>query len=74
LSRAKLSQYHALPTQALIDSLQPGKPGALKAREDGTILDGHHRLKILHDRGIDANKLPREIIRREQEKERERER
>ena len=65
LSHAKLVLYRALPTQALIDSLQPGQPGALKARPDGTILDGHHRLNVLYERGIDIDALPREILSKE---------
>jgi ParB-like chromosome segregation protein Spo0J len=62
LSDAKMRQYSKLSTQELIDSLQPGQPGALKVRPDGTVVDGHHRLKILYDRGIDIHALPREIL------------
>ncbi len=62
MSYAKITQYSKLSTQALIDSLQPGQPGALKVRPDGTVIDGHHRLKILYDRGIDIHALPREIL------------
>ena len=65
LSYAKMTQYSKLSTQALIDSLQPGQPGALKVRPDGTVIDGHHRLKILYDRGIDIDALPREILPKE---------
>jgi ParB-like chromosome segregation protein Spo0J len=65
LSSAKLLQYSKLSTQELIDSLQPGQPGALKVRPDGTVIDGHHRLKILYDRGIDIDALPREILPKE---------
>ena len=57
-----MTQYSKLSTQALIDSLQPGQPGALKVRPDGTVIDGHHRLTILSDRGIDIEALPREIL------------
>ena len=62
MSHAKMTQYSKLSTQELIESLQPGQPGALKVRRDGTVIDGHHRLKILYDRGIDIDALPREII------------
>lgn len=62
MSDAKIMQYSKLSTQELIDSLQPGKPGALKVRPDGTVIDGHHRLKILYDRGSDIHALPREIL------------
>ena len=62
LSHAKMVQYSTLSTQELIDSLQPGQPGALKVRPDGTVIDGHHRLKILDDQGVDIHALPREIL------------
>ena len=62
LSHAKLLQYSKLSTQDLIDSLQPGQPGALKVRPNGTVIAGHHRLKKLYDRGIDIDVLPREIL------------
>lgn len=58
----KLDQYAKLTTEELIDSLQPGQPGALKVRPDGTMIDGHHRIKILRDRGVDVDSLPREIV------------
>jgi hypothetical protein len=41
------------------------QPGALKARLDGTVLDGHHRLTVLTERGENINQLPREIMERE---------
>jgi ParB-like chromosome segregation protein Spo0J len=62
LSRAKIAQYDKLSTQEIIDSLQPGQGGSLKVRPDGTVIDGHHRIKILRDRGVDVEALPREII------------
>jgi ParB-like chromosome segregation protein Spo0J len=62
LSPAKLDQYDKASTQELIDSLTPGQKGALKVRPDGTIVDGHHRIKILRDRGVDVDSLPREIV------------
>ena len=62
LSPAKLEQYAKASIQDLIDSLRPGQPGSLKARPDGTMVDGHHRIKILRDRGVDVSSLPREIV------------
>ncbi|MFL5329103.1 MAG: hypothetical protein ACJ8C4_09310 [Gemmataceae bacterium] len=59
---SKLEKYTKLPDQELIDSLKPGQTGSLKARPDGTIIDGHHRIKVLRDRGIQVDALPREII------------
>jgi hypothetical protein len=62
LIAGKLQQYRKLPTEVLIESLVPGREGSLKARPDGTIMDGHHRLKVLRESGFDVNALPREII------------
>lgn len=62
LSQAKLDQMAKVETSALIDSLKPGQPNSLKTRPDGTLIEGHHRIKILRDRGIDVDALPREVI------------
>ncbi|MCI0493677.1 hypothetical protein L0Z72_01610 [candidate division KSB1 bacterium] len=62
LSHAKLAKFGKLSNQELIDSLKPGEIGSLKVRPDGTVVDGHHRLKILKDRGVNIDALPREII------------
>lgn len=62
LNPAKLEGYARLSSQELIDSPWPGQPGSLKARPDGTIVDGHHRIKILRDRRIHVDSLPREIV------------
>jgi hypothetical protein len=59
---SKLTEYAKLSDRELIDSLKPGQPGSLKMRPDGTLVDGHHRIKILRDRGVDVDSLPREII------------
>jgi len=58
----KLAKYGKLSDRELIDSLQPGRPGSLKVLSDGTIVDGHHRIKIRRDRGVDVDSLPREIV------------
>jgi hypothetical protein len=62
LSRPKLNRYAKLTNEKLIESLKPGQPGSLKVRCDGTIMDGHHRIKILQDRGIVVDSLPRELV------------
>jgi hypothetical protein len=64
LSPSKLVEYAKASTQVLIDSLRPGQTGSLKARPDGTMVDGHHRIKILRDRGVDVDSLLREIVSR----------
>lgn len=62
LNRTKLNQYARLTTAELMRSLAPGEPGSLKVRDDGTVLDGHHRVAILRERGIDVDQLPREVL------------
>lgn len=62
LSPAKLEQYGKASTQELIESLMLGQPGSLKTRPDGTMVDGHHRIKLLRDRGVDVDALPREVL------------
>lgn len=62
ISPAKLEKFAKARTQDLIDSLKPGQQGSLKARPDGTMIDGHHRIKTLRDRGVDVDRLPREVI------------
>ncbi len=67
LNRAKLDRFRRLSTGDLKSSLAPGQRGSLKVRPDGTILDGHHRISVLAERGEDIHQLPREIIERERE-------
>lgn len=62
LSQSKLAQYAKLSTEELILSLYPGQPGALKVKSNGTMMDGHHQIKILRERGFDVETLPREMI------------
>jgi ParB-like chromosome segregation protein Spo0J len=62
LSLPKLATFRKLTTEELIESLRPGAVGALKVRPDGTVLDGHHRVCILRERGVDVDLLPREIL------------
>lgn len=62
LIKTKLDEYSKKSDQELIDSLKPGHPGSLKVRPDGTIIDGHHRIRIFRNRGVDVDSLPREIV------------
>jgi hypothetical protein len=64
LNPAKLEVLRRLPA-AIRSSLQPAQPGSLKARPDGTVLDEHHRLSILLERGENVDELPREIMEKE---------
>ena len=59
---SKLRIIDTLSTEELMESLEPGKKDSLKARPNGKMLDGHHRIKILRNRGVDVDSLPREII------------
>jgi len=68
LNPAKLSAFDRLSTEVLLASLTPGKDrGCLKTRRDGTILDGHHRIWVLRNRGVEVDGLPRDIITKESE-------
>lgn len=64
----KLEKFRAMSNEMLIDSLRPNQPGSLKVRIDGTIIDGHHRVKVLRERNVDVDQLPREIIPRVNER------
>jgi hypothetical protein len=64
LSNSKLQQLSRISTGTILLSLAPGQPGCLKVRPDGTMLDGHHRIQILRSRGLDVDRLPREIVER----------
>jgi hypothetical protein len=67
LSQAKLGEFRKVATDRLVESLRPGQPGALKARADGTVLEGHHRLAVLRERGVEIDALPRELVAKESE-------
>ncbi len=62
LSQPKLTVFRKLSTEDLISSLRPGETGALKVKPDGTIMDGHHRIYVLRERGVDVEALPREPL------------
>jgi hypothetical protein len=62
LSRPKLMLLERLTTEHILVTLMPGHKNCLKARTDGTVLDGHHRIHVLRLRVVDVNTLPREIV------------
>ena len=66
LIRLKLAGMEQKSTEELIRSLMPGQKDCLKARKDGTVLDGHHRLSIPMERNEDIHSFPREIIERQE--------
>jgi hypothetical protein len=65
LVQSKLDALRRCATEVLRISLLPGHRDSLKARRDGTLLDGHHRITVLLERGEDVHKLPREIMDKE---------
>ncbi len=58
----KIDLFEKIETELILKSLVPGQEHCLKTREDGTMLDGHHRIFVLRNRGIDVDNLPREIV------------
>ncbi len=62
LNPAKLAKLERLSTEVLLASLLPGQENCLKTRPEGTILDGHHRIHILRQRGVDVDDLAREVV------------
>jgi len=62
LSVAKLAMFARLESDVLKSSLAPGQEHCVKARPDGTMLDGHQRVHVLRARNVDVNALPREVL------------
>jgi hypothetical protein len=62
LVELKLEIFRKLTTEELLDSLKLDQRGCLKARPDGTMIDGHHRIAVLRERGVDVNLLQHEIV------------
>lgn len=59
---SKLAVFERLTIETIMHSLVPGQRDSLKARSDGTILDGNHRVHVLRKRGVNVDSLPREIV------------
>ena len=49
-------------TDDILDSLKPGSAEPLKVKPDGRIFDGDTRIKVLEERGVDIDNLPRIIL------------
>jgi hypothetical protein len=67
LHAVKLAKIDRLSTDEIRKSLSLDLKDCLKTRPDGTILDGHHRIYLLRQRGVDVDKLPREVVVKDQE-------
>jgi hypothetical protein len=64
LLASKLAAFERTSTDAITASLLPGRENCLRTRPDGTILEGNHRIFVLRGRGVDVDKLPRELVTR----------
>jgi hypothetical protein len=62
VSRVALEYWRKQSTEDIVHSLQPGNVESLKVKPDGRIMNGNTRIKVLEERGVDVNGLPREIL------------
>jgi hypothetical protein len=67
LNAGKLVKIERLSTDVPLASLLPEQEGCLKTRPEGTILDGHHRIHVLRQRGVDVDYLHRQVVVKDQE-------
>ena len=58
-AKASLEYLRTRPTPEIVESLKPGKPYPLTTKPDGRIMDGNTRTKVLEERGVEINNLPR---------------
>lgn len=61
LKESRLEYWRKRSTDEIIASLKPGEEESLKVKADGTMMNGHHRIAILCERGVDVEQLPREL-------------
>jgi hypothetical protein len=61
-ARCALDYWRRLPTDDIVRLLRPGGVEALRVKPDGRIMNGNTRVKVLEERGLDVNALPREIV------------
>src|SRR6266542_3196516 len=59
LAKGSLEYWRKQPTEKIIESLKPGQTEPLITKPDGTIMQGNNRVKVLRERGVDVNSLPR---------------
>jgi hypothetical protein len=61
LNKVKLAHFERLQSEDLLRSLELGQSNCLRARPDGTMLEGHHCIHVLRGRGVDVDAPPRQI-------------
>ena len=62
LSRFSLICWRKQETAKIIESLSPDRIESLRVKPDGRIMNGNTRIKVLEERGVEFNNLPREIV------------
>jgi hypothetical protein len=60
-AKRSLEYWRQKSTEEIIQSLEPrvGNQEALTVKPDGTVVQGNTRTKVLEERGVDVNSLPR---------------
>jgi len=59
--RLSLEYWRRQTTDRIIASLLPHLRASFKVRADGLIVDGNTRIRILVEREVEVNNLPREM-------------
>ncbi len=60
-AKRSLEYWRSQDVPEILESLLPGQPESLRTKDDGRIMNGNTRIKVLKERGIDVDSLPREI-------------
>jgi hypothetical protein len=61
-SKYSTDYWQSRSNQEIIDSLAPSANEPLSVKPDGRIMDSNTRVRILEERGVDVNSLPRTIV------------
>jgi hypothetical protein len=61
LAKLSLGYWKQQPTEKIIETLKPGAREVLRVFPDGLIANGNTRIKVLIERGMNVDALPREV-------------
>ena len=61
-AKLPLGYWRSRPTAEILDTLVPGRVEALRVKPDWRVMNGNTRLKVLIERGVDVDGLPREEV------------